>query len=87
VLVSGNSNWTEVKFPEGTVAGLIKQALAKNASTDVARFENIRTNWTVKEVDRYSSAFAFGLLNAGYKSGDSIVLFVDQTCASESFIA
>ena len=54
---------------------------------DVARFENLRSNWTVQEVDRYSSAFAFGLLNAGYKNGDSIVLYVDQSSAAECFAA
>jgi len=40
-----------LKFPEGTVAGLYKQAVAANAETDIVRFDNQRLNWTLKEFD------------------------------------
>lgn len=44
-------------------------------------------NWTLKEFDRYSSAFAFGLLEAGYARGDSLVLYADQTSSAEQLVA
>ena len=40
-----------LKFPEGTVAGLYKQAVAANAEYDVVRFDNQKLNWTLKEFD------------------------------------
>jgi long-subunit acyl-CoA synthetase (AMP-forming) len=36
---------------------------------------------------RYSSAFAFGLLEAGFKRGDSIVMWIDRETNAESIIA
>lgn len=36
---------------------------------------------------RYSSAFAFGLLEAGYTEGDSIVLYADQNSSAEQLVA
>lgn len=38
-------------------------------------------------LQRYSSAFAFGLLEAGFKTGDKMVLYVDQTQTAESLVA
>lgn len=36
---------------------------------------------------RYSSAFAYGLLEAGYKKGDSIVLWIDRESNAESIVS
>ena len=36
---------------------------------------------------RYSSAFAFGLLEAGFTPGDRLVLYADQTVTTESLVA
>jgi len=66
-----------MKFPAGTVAGQFKTAVAVNSGVDIIRFDNQKLNWTLKEFDRYSSAFAFGLLEAGYARGDSLVLYAD----------
>lgn len=54
------------KFPEGTVAGFFKAAVSTRADQDVLRFDNQNLNWTLVEFDRYSSAFAFGLIEAGF---------------------
>jgi acyl-CoA synthetase (AMP-forming)/AMP-acid ligase II len=76
-----------LKFPAGTVAGHFKQAVATNSGYDIVRFDNQRLNWTLKEFDRYSSAFAFGLLESGYTRGDSLVLYADQTASAEQLVA
>ncbi len=39
------------KFPEGTVAGLYKRAIAKNPLLDAVRFDAQRFNWTLQEID------------------------------------
>jgi hypothetical protein len=70
------------KFPEGTVAGVYKRALLKNDLVDAVRFDAQKFNWTLKEFDvifsliilifffqRYTSAFAFGLLENGFSKG------------------
>jgi len=75
------------KFPEGTVAGLLKASVAAQGNQDVVRFNNQNLNWTLKELDRYSSAFAFGLLEAGFTRGDRILVWVDRTKAAESVVA
>ena len=87
-----------MKFPEGTVAGLYKKAMVNNAETDVVRFDGQKYNWTLKEFDvsrnfsynycfqRHSSAFAHGLLEAGFTQGDKLVVFVDQTSSAESLV-
>ena len=40
-----------LKFPEGTVAGMYKQAVASNGEYDIVRFDSQRLNWTLKEFD------------------------------------
>lgn len=39
------------KFPENTVAGLYKRAVAENHYHDAVRFGAQRINWTLKEFD------------------------------------
>ena len=39
------------KFPEGTVAGVYKRAMAKNEYYDAARFGTQKLNWTLREFD------------------------------------
>ena len=38
-------------------------------------------------LQRYSSAFAFGLLEAGFTPGDRLVLYCDQTYSTESLVS
>lgn len=76
-----------VKFPEGTVAGAFKAAVNANPSIDIVRFDNQKFNWTVKELDKYSSAFAFGLMQQGYKPGHKLALWVDQASSAEQVVA
>ena len=39
------------KFPEGTVAGLYKAAVAAKPEYDIVRVDSQRINWTLKELD------------------------------------
>ena len=41
----------------------------------------------MKEFDRYSSAFAYGLVENGYSSGDKLVLWLDQSNSAEILVA
>ena len=47
-----------LKFPEGTVAGLYKQAVASNSEYDIVRFDHQKLNWTLKEFDVSFFSFA-----------------------------
>ena len=40
-----------VKFPEGTAAGLYKGAVATQPNYDILRVDSQRINWTLKELD------------------------------------
>jgi len=39
------------KFPESTVAGLYKRAVAENHYQDAVRFGSQKINWTLREFD------------------------------------
>ena len=39
------------KFPEGTIAGVYKRAVAENSNIDAVRFDEQKFNWTLKEFD------------------------------------
>ena len=41
----------------------------------------------MKDFDRYSSAFAYGLVEGGYSEGDKIVLWIDQENSAEILVA
>lgn len=75
------------KFPTDTVAGMYKVAVASNYMFDSVRFDSQHFNWNLKEFDRYSSAFAFGLVEGGYTPGDKIVLWLDQQNSAEILVA
>lgn len=38
-------------------------------------------------IQRYSSAFAFGLIENGFERGDKLLLWVDQTNSAEILVA
>lgn len=54
------------KFPESTIAGTYKKAVKENYMVDAVRFDSQKINWTMREFDKYSSAFAFGLVEGGF---------------------
>ena len=64
------------KYQEQSVAGAFKRAVADNFMRDSVRFDALNFNWNLKEFDvsdtcalllqRYSSAYAFGLLENGF---------------------
>jgi acyl-CoA synthetase (AMP-forming)/AMP-acid ligase II len=80
-------NEVNPKFPTDTVAGKFKIAVSSNYMFDSVRFDQQRFNWTMKEFDRYSSAFAFGLLEAGYSHGDRLALWLDQDNSAEILVS
>lgn len=41
----------------------------------------------MKEFDRYSSAFAYGLVESGYSSGDKLLLWMDQENSAEVLVS
>jgi acyl-CoA synthetase (AMP-forming)/AMP-acid ligase II len=75
------------KFPEGTIAGLLKTSVIENGEKDILRINNQRINWSLKELDKYSSAFAFGLMEAGFVRGDSLVLWVNKASNAECIVS
>ena len=66
---------------------MYKVAVASNYMFDAVRFDSQKFNWNLKEFDRYSSAFAFGLVEGGYTPGDKIVLWLDQQNSAEIITA
>jgi len=44
-------NIANVKFPEGTVAGMYKAAVARKPDYDIVRVDSQKINWTLKELD------------------------------------
>ena len=41
----------------------------------------------MKEFDRYSSAFAYGLVENGYSPGDKLILWMDQNNSAEVLVS
>ena len=41
----------------------------------------------MKDFDRYSSAFAHGLVENGFSNGDKILLWVDSNNSAEALVA
>lgn len=54
---------------------------------DSVRFDQQHFNWTMKEFDRNSSAFAYGLVEAGFSVGDKLLLWVDRDSSAEVLVA
>ncbi|CAI2374099.1 unnamed protein product [Moneuplotes crassus] len=75
------------KYSEDSIPGAIKQARRENEWIDVARFHSQNQNWTIKELDQYSAAFAYGLVERGYTPGDKLLLWVDEESAAEVAVA
>jgi len=69
------------------VAGLLKTSVITNGEKDILRINNQKINWSLKELDRYSSAFAFGLMEAGFARGDSLVLWIDRANNAECIVS
>ena len=66
---------------------MYKVAVASNYMFDAVRFDSQHFNWNLKEFDRYSSAFAFGMIESGYTPGDKIVIWLDQQNSAEILVA
>ena len=66
---------------------MYKVAVASNHLFDAVRFDQQRFNWNMKEFDRYSSAFAYGLVESGYTPGDKLLIWMDQTNSAEILTA
>lgn len=75
------------KYSEDSIPGAIKEARKENEWIDVARFHSQDQNWTIKELDQHSAAFAYGLVERGYNPGDKLLLWVDDENAAEVAVA
>ncbi|CAD8086159.1 unnamed protein product [Paramecium sonneborni] len=51
------------------------------------RFENQNLTWTFGEFDTHSSAFAYGLIEQGWKQGDKLLLLLGRSNTSEAAAA
>ena len=51
ILATYHNDLVSPKFPESTVAGLYKRAVAENHYQDAVRFGAQKINWTLKEFD------------------------------------
>lgn len=75
------------KFPLETPVGQLKSVAVENPLKDAVRFNSQDYNWTYKELDTYSSAFAFGLMENGFVPGERLLLWVDLTASAEILVA
>lgn len=66
-----------------SVRSLLSSRLSENPLKDAIRFENQNKTWTFKELETHSNAFAYGLLELGYKKGDRILFWIDKSYTSE----
>ena len=75
------------KYSEDSIPGAIKEARRENEWIDVARFHSQNQNWTIKELDQHTAAFAYGLVERGYTPGDKLMLWVDDEHSAEVAVA
>jgi hypothetical protein len=76
-----------VYAPFSSNGGLLSARLQEHPLRDAIRFENQNKTWTYKELEHHSNAFAYGLLELGYKRGDRLLLWADKAYTSEITIA
>jgi len=69
------------------IRGLLASRLQEIPLKNDIRFENQNRTWTYKEIEQHSNAFAYGLLELGYKRGDRILVWIDKAYTSEITIA
>ena len=58
-----------------------------NPLKSVIRFENQDQTWTWKDLDLHSTAFAYGLQELGFNSGDRLVTWFDRPHCQETVVA
>lgn len=75
------------RYPEDTIPGIIKEARNRNEWLDCVRFDAQKLNLTIKEFDVYSTAFAYGLVEQGFKPGDKVMLWIDAESSAEAACA
>jgi hypothetical protein len=69
------------------VPGIVKRARNANEWLDCVRFGAQNFNWTIKEFDTYTTAFAYGLLEQGLTPGDKLLLWLDSENSAELAVA
>lgn len=58
-----------------------------NPMKSVIRFENQDQTWSWKELDLHSNAFAYGLKELGFNSGDRLATWFDRPHCQETVVA
>ena len=73
------------KFPENTVAGLYKRAVAENQYYDAVRFGAQKFNWTVKEMD--VSSYCINMMRLFFKELSIKNIFIEIFISIRSWIS
>jgi hypothetical protein len=78
---------TASKYSGDSIPGVLKEVRKNNEWIDVARFHSQDENWTVKEFDNHTAAFAYGLVERGFVPGDKLMLWIDAEHSAEVAVA
>ena len=78
---------TVSKYEEGSIPDAIKEVRRNNEWLDAVRFDSQELNWTIKELDQHTAAFAYGLVERGFAPGDKLLLWVDAEHSAEVAVA
>jgi hypothetical protein len=78
---------TTSKYAEDSIPGIFKEIRRNNEWIDVARFHSQEQNWTIKEFDQHTAAFAYGLVERGFGPGDKLMLWLDAEHSAEVAVA
>lgn len=70
-------------FATSSVGDLLSKRIEENKVKSAVRFENQGRTWTYHELNEHSNAFAYGLVELGYKPGDRLVFWFDKTQTSQ----
>lgn len=80
LLLSIKADYQKCFFSSSTA---FQTMFLKNPLKDAIRFESQNQNWTYQELDTHSDAFAYGLIELGYKPGDRLGLWLEKAHTSE----
>ncbi|KRX08265.1 hypothetical protein PPERSA_01195 [Pseudocohnilembus persalinus] len=72
-----------LKYSFSSSAGPLDNILSENPHKNAIRFENQNRIWTQQELASHSNAFAYGLVEQGYKAGDKLLLWVEKNSNAE----
>jgi acyl-CoA synthetase (AMP-forming)/AMP-acid ligase II len=60
------------------------EQVERNGLRNAFRFDNQNLTWTYDEFETHSNAFAYGLVEQGWKSGDKLAMLLGKSNTSEA---